>query len=135
MAQRIEAPIVSVPAGTLSTAPQRTGLSWQDGRVVRIEVKVPPGPSGLVGFALGHSGQVIIPRSAGQWIIADDDTLDWDTDDYPTGNKWFMDAYNTDIYPHSLFLRIHIEEHGTALTSSVPALDIRQPDMPTVVTE
>lgn len=115
MAERIEAPTVTVVAGTLSTAPASTTFSWQDGKAVRVEITVPPGPSGLVGFAIGHSGTVLIPRTAGQWIVADGVDLDWDLSGYPTGSKWFVRAYNTDIYDHTLYFRWHIDELGLAV--------------------
>lgn len=110
MAERIETPVVTVPAGTLSTAPQTTALTLRDAVLLRIEVVIPPGPSGLMGFAFLHSGQQIIPFNTAQWIIADDDKLQWDVDNYPTGNKWAVKAYNTDVYSHSIYLRLHFQE-------------------------
>lgn len=112
MAERIEAPAVTVPAGTAIATPQTTNLTWLDGRIVRVEVRVPPGPSGFVGFALGHSNQVIIPRQSGQWVVEEDRTLDWDIENYPTGAKWFVRAYNTGLYDHTLYFRFHIDELG-----------------------
>lgn len=124
MAQRIEAPTVTVPAGTAIAAPQTTALALRDATLERIEVKVPPGPSGLVGFALLHSGQQVIPFRVGDWIIADDETLDWTVESYPTGNKWSVRAYNLDIYPHTLYLRLHFREFGPAVVTPVEPLDI-----------
>jgi hypothetical protein len=115
VAERIETPVVTVPAGTLITAPQTTALSLRDAVLQRIEVVIPPGPSGLMGFAFLHSGQQIIPFNTAQWIIADDDKLSWDVDNYPTGNKWSVRAYNTDVYAHSLYLRLHFQELRQAL--------------------
>jgi len=110
VAQRIETPVVTVPAGTLATAPQTTALTLRDAVLQRIEVVIPPGPSGLMGFAFLHSGQQIIPFTTSQWIIADDDKLEWEVDQFPTGNKWSVKAYNTDVYPHSIYLRLHFQE-------------------------
>jgi hypothetical protein len=135
MAQRVEAPAVTIAAGVAASAPATTDLTWQPGRVVRIEVRVPPGPSGLVGFAIGHSEQVVIPRTPDQWIITDDESLDWGVAEYPTGAKWFVRAYNTDIYPHTLYFRFHLDEISGSERILIPALDIFQPDMPTVVSE
>lgn len=128
MAQRIESPVVTVPAGTLRTAPLDTNLTWLPGILERLEIVVPPGPSGLVGFAIGHSRQPIIPFSSGQWIIADDEHFDWQISDYPTGAKWFVRAYNEDIYEHSLFFTVHLRELGRF---TVPTVEI-VPVVPTV---
>lgn len=110
MADRIETPAIVIPAGVTAAAPQTTALSLRDAVLERIEVRIPPGPSGLVGFAFVHSGQQVIPFTAGQWIIADDESLDWDVQNYPTGNKWSFRGYNTDVYQHTIYLRLHFRE-------------------------
>lgn len=126
MADRIETPVIVVPAGTLAAAPQTTALTLRDAVLERIEVRIPPGPSGLVGFAFLHSGQQVIPFQAGDWIITDDELLDWGTENYPTGNKWSVRAYNIDLYQHSLYLRLHFREIPLALPSAGVPLAIVQ---------
>lgn len=110
MANRIEAPAVIVAANTAIAAPSTTTLSWADGIVERIEVRIPPGPSGLVGFRILHSGQQVIPFRSTDWIITDDETLTWDVEAFPTGNKWAIRGYNLDLYPHTLYFRFLIKE-------------------------
>ena len=125
MADRIEVKQVTVPAGTTIGAPQTTALAWRDGVVRRLEVLIPPGPSGLSGFRILHSGQVIIPFAADTWIIADDEVLNWDLDNFPTGAKWSLRAYNTDIYEHTYYMRWHIDEIRSALTPyPAPILEV-----------
>lgn len=122
MASRIETPVIVVPAGTLVAAPQTTALTLRDAVLERIEVRIPPGPSGLMGFAFTHSGQQVIPFLTGQWIITDDERLDWGVENYPTGNKWAIRAYNTDIYAHSIYLRLHFRELVAAIPSAGPPI-------------
>jgi hypothetical protein len=110
MADRIETPTVTIAAGTAIAAAVTTTFTWNDGIVERFEVLVPPGPSGLVGFRIHHSGQQVIPFRSTDWIIADGESLSWDVQNYPTGNKWACRAYNLGIYPHSLYFRVHIRE-------------------------
>lgn len=127
MADRIETPAVTIPAGTLEAAPQTTALSLRDAVLERIEVRIPPGPSGLVGFALLHSGQQVIPFREGDWIITDDESLDWAVERYPTGDKWSVRGYNTDIYPHTLYLRLHFREVTPVVsTAGQPILIVSQ---------
>ena len=57
----------------MSTAPILTRLDFAMGVVQRIEIVVPPGPSGLMGFRLRHSGRTVIPYNNYNWIIADND--------------------------------------------------------------
>jgi hypothetical protein len=124
VAERIEAPPVTVPAGTAIATPQTTALTWLDGRIVRIEIRVPRGAAGLVGFQIGHSNQVIIPHDPTQWIIGEGETLDWDVDNYPTGAKWFVRAYNTGRYAHTLYFRFHLVELVSARAGTLPPLSI-----------
>lgn len=124
MASRIEAPAVTVAAGTAIATPATTALTWRDGTVERVEVLVPPGPSGLVGFRILHSGQQVIPFQGTDWIITDNEKLSWDIDGYPTGGKWAIRAYNTDIYPHTLYFRFLIREFGLAVPAPVTLVPI-----------
>lgn len=110
MADRIEAPTITVPAGTTQAAPQVTPIPLRDSIVERIQVIVPPGPSGLVGFAFLHSGQQVIPFTGGQWIVVDDQTLDWPVSNFPTGDKWSVQAYNLDVHSHTLYCFFHLRE-------------------------
>lgn len=134
MADRIETPAITIPAGTAAAAPQTTALSLRDAVLERIEVRIPPGPSGLVGFAFVHSGQQVIPFRVGDWIIADDESLDWAVEHYPTGNKWAFRGYNTDVYSHTIYLRLHFREIATAPAGAgAPILVV--PVSPTEVVE
>lgn len=117
MADRIEPFTVTVPAETPETAFSQFPLSFRDGRVDRLEIHVPPGPSGLVGFRLAHSGQSVIPYTGTRWFIVDNAHLDWDLDNYPTGDLWEFWAYNLDIYPHSIEVWFHVTEIPARLDS------------------
>lgn len=110
MAQRIEAFDVTVPAGTLSSAPLDTPLAFNDGIVERIEIVVPRGHAGFTGFAIRYAQQQVIPYRSGQFVITDNETISWPTEDYPTGNQWVFRAYNEDVFPHSFHLRLLIME-------------------------
>jgi hypothetical protein len=110
MADRIEPFTVTVPAGTTQASFAEFSLPFRNGRVDRIEVHVPPGPSGLVGFRLAHSGQSVIPYTGDRWFIVDNAHLDWDTDNYPTGGAWEAWIYNEDIYEHSIEVWFHVTE-------------------------
>lgn len=110
MAQRIETFDVTIPAGTLVAAPQVTALAFNIGVVQGIEIQVPPGPSGLVGFRIRHSGDTVIPYDRSKWIIADNDVIRWPLEGFPTGRAWSIEAYNTDVYAHTLYIRFLVSE-------------------------
>lgn len=110
MAQRIEHFAVTVPAGTAVAAPQTTTLSFNRGIVQQIEILIPPGPSGLVGFRILHSSDVVIPYDRTQWIIADNEVIKWPLENFPTGQAWALRAYNTDVFDHTLYVRLQVNE-------------------------
>jgi hypothetical protein len=110
VADRIELGEVTVPAGTLSSAPQTSALTFQDGDVEQVEILVPPGPAGLVGFQLWYSGQRIIPFKNNLFFRADSETIKWPLSNYPTTGRWQFVAYNLDIYDHIIQLRFLINE-------------------------
>lgn len=112
MATRIEPFEVTTPKGTAQSSYQTTRLSFQDGRVERVEILVPPGPSGLVGFKLAHSGQSVIPISADTWNVADGVKFDWPLNNFPEGDMWELWTYNTDVYNHTIYIWFHVMDYG-----------------------
>lgn len=105
MATRIETSALLVPAGTPQSAPVQQNMTFTDGRVDAVEVIVPDGPSGLVGFQIGHSGQVIIPYDGVSFNVTDDEKIHWPLESFPEAQKWFIRAYNTGSYNHTLRFR------------------------------
>lgn len=134
MAERIEAPAVTIAAGTQIATPATTAFDWRDGIVTRFDIRIPPGPSGLVGFRILHSGQQVIPFQGTDWVIADDEVLSWDVESFPIGNKWSVRAYNLDIYLHTLYFRVLIRELPTPAVGPVAPIPV-VPVMAQVATE
>lgn len=124
MAQRVEIATVTVPAGTPSTAPLTTSLPWRQGYPERVEIRIPPGPSGLVGVRFLHSGTQIIPRSTDEWLITDNEPVIWPLEGYPYNANWQIQAYNTDIYEHQFQVRMLLVEIGPAPAASFVPLPI-----------
>ena len=58
-------------------------------RVVReIDVIVPPGPRGEVGFAIGASGVAILPIQEGAYIITDNERIVWPLENQINSGGW-----------------------------------------------
>lgn len=110
MAERVELFETAIAAATAIAAPTTFVLSMNPGVTRKVEIIVPPGPSGLVGFRLRHSGQTVIPYAGSNWVITDDEKLEWALEGYPTGDRWTLQAYNTDIYQHTLYIRWFLDE-------------------------
>lgn len=128
MAQRIEIKTVTVPALTTKTSPQSTPLGWREGYPVWVELRIPPGPSGLVGIALAHSGRKIIPKDESEWLISDSEVVSWALEDYPYNPNWRLLAYNDDIYDHAVQVRMGLREIGTPAPQSQSTVEIVVPN-------
>lgn len=124
MADRIELFQVTCPLGTAITTPFTQALSMPECDVERIEVTIPKGPSGLMGFRFRHSAQVVIPYSGSNWIVTDGEVLNWAVANYPTGDKWSLQMYNTDIFDHTVYIRMLVNEIGGPARTALPMIEI-----------
>lgn len=129
MAERIEIKSITTPVGTAISAPLKTALNFRQGAPVQVEISVPPGPSGLMGIALAHSGTKIIPHDESEWLITDDEKVIWPLTEYPTNSNWEVWTYNTDIYAHKIQVRMLFNELGSNVLNPnvAPALEQAMP--------
>jgi hypothetical protein len=112
MAAEIRSFAVTIPAGTPVSAPQVTALAMP-ARIVRsVRVRVPPGPAGLVGWALGSAGQRVLPWGPNQWIVADNEAIEWPLTGQISSGAWQLQAYNTGVYAHTLYLVFQLDPVG-----------------------
>lgn len=112
MAQRIEARNVLIPAGTPISSPLVFTLPFREGYPTFIEFMFPPGPSGLVGVQLRHSGRRVIPKDLGTYLVADNDTLRYELDGFPYNPNYTIQAYNEGAYDHTIQVRLGFNEIG-----------------------
>ena len=109
MAREIRAYQVTIPAGTPVAAPYTRDLTMPS-RIVRvIGVRVPRGPSGLMGFQLGSKGQQIIPWEPGSWLVMDDDKETFDVEGQIDTGAWQLLGYNTGRYDHTVYLTFQLD--------------------------
>ena len=102
-----------VPTGTTAAAPQVVTFQMPVRRVDRVQITVPPGPRGEVGFQFIAAGRQMIPHNPGQWLVTDDEALDWPLEGQPSADAWAFQGYNTGDFPHTI--------HVTFLCSLLPA--------------
>ena len=67
---------VTTPAGTAKAAPLITSLAFPARIVERIQIVVPTGPNGQLGFQLTSGGQQVLPTNPGAFIVASGETVD-----------------------------------------------------------
>jgi len=101
---------VTIPAGTAITAPFRQSLTIPVRKIDTLEIVVPPGPSGLMGFAITMGGINVMPIQSGQYIVTDDQKITWPIDNLPTSGAWQLSGYNTDVWPHSVYIWFLVDQ-------------------------
>lgn len=134
MADRLEWFQVTVPAGTPKSAPVVIPCVFNDGDVIEIDVKVPPGPQGNVGFFIGAGGSQYVPRTPGSFIMPDNDYFTWPLANAINSGSWSVTAFNTDVFDHTFQVAFQVNEQGTAHMSSVSLLPSASSAIPATVT-
>lgn len=113
MAQEFREFAVTVPPGTPQATPLTQSIAFPS-RVVRsISWRVPPGPSGKMGWALTSAGAPVIPIQRGVYVVTDDRADTWLLDGYLDSGNWAVTAYNTGVYAHTVYLTFALDLPGT----------------------
>lgn len=105
MADEIRQNTVTVPAGTTAAAPLTVPMNMPPRRVEALQVVVPPGPSGFVGWAVLVGGVRVIPYLSDLWVITSGENITWPLENYPEAGSWSVQAYNTGAQDHALYFR------------------------------
>lgn len=105
MASEVHEFPVIVPAATALAAPLTFPLSMPPRIVEEIQVQVPPGPRGEVGWAVAQAGVPILPQEPGAWIVTDSELVRWPLEQQNTSGAWQLIAYNTGQFNHTIYVR------------------------------
>lgn len=118
MAEEVHQFSCTIPAGTAKSSPHRVPMTMPHYEVVSIDLEVPPGPSGLMGFYLELGSNQWIPWEMGEWIVWNDRTESWDIDNSPNSETWALVGYNTGAYDHTVQVRFHLNSAVQAGTTA-----------------
>ena len=109
MAREVYSFPVTIPAGTLESAPLTFNLTTPPRAVVEIDVRIPPGPRGLVGFAISAAGAQVLPTNLGEWFIGDNEPLSWPLKSPIDSGAWQLTGWNTGQYDHTLYVVFQVD--------------------------
>lgn len=104
MARQIYGFSVTTPAGTSQATPQSVDLVLPPLNVDFVRIRIPPGPSGHLGFYLGMGGGQVIPYQLGEWVTPDGEVITETLDDFVDSGDWQFVSYNTGTYDHTVQL-------------------------------
>ena len=119
MALRVFQFAVTIPAGTPKASPVTVALPIDNWEMESLDLEVPAGPSGVMGFYIANNGAQWIPASPGSWLIWDDVQQSWPFSDQPNASGWQVVGYNTGTYPHVVTVRMHVNPPTPAQQSGV----------------
>lgn len=101
---------VTCPPNTPQNAPQITVLPMPDREVLKIRVRIPPGPNGVMGWALGAVATSVIPTPEHPYIVASDEVFEWDATDFADLGDWQAIMYNTSIInSHTIYITMTVQ--------------------------
>lgn len=122
MAGRVYEADLTVPAATPAAAPVSMLWAFDQGTLVSVRIVVPSGHSGLTGIRVLWAGTPIIPFAGAGFIISDDDKMEWEINQEINAGSITVQGYNTDIYPHTFYLRGLLLGLGASQPASLVAV-------------
>ena len=122
MAERVLEHTASIPAGTPVDDPTTISVPFDNWDVERIDLEVPPGPAGCMGFQLANNGQPWVPRTVGEWLVWDDHTETIYPTGYPNASGWQVIGYNVGLYAHAVIVRFHVNAPTVAASAPQPVV-------------
>lgn len=105
MAQEIRSFTFTIPPLTPATAPVSLDVSFPPREVNTLEIVVPDGANGVMGFQIQNSGLVVIPYGSDLWIVANNEKMSWPLEGYINSGSWQLAGYNTGQQDHSVYVR------------------------------
>lgn len=130
MADEIQSFEVTIPAGVSPDNPTVFNLSMPPRYVDEVQVQVPPGPRGEVGFQIGAAGKQVYPSTPGQFVVTDNELVRWPIEHAISSGAWQLLAYNTGGLVHTLWVRFLVRVPGLSGPSG-PQGGQLQPLLPT----
>lgn len=97
--------VVTFQPGSTPAAPASNPITLGDIWLYSVNVKVPPGPGGCMGFQITHSGQSFLPwGNASTFLLLDSEEVDFSVGTEIAGTMKVV-GYNQGFWPHTIYLR------------------------------
>lgn len=118
MATEVHQTTAVIRAGTPYPSLVTVPLEIANYEIESIDLEVPPGPQGVMGFYLALDEQQWLPYDMGEFIVWNDRTENWALDDQIVNGTWNCVGYNNGMYDHAVTIRFHVNPLDT--DSAVP---------------
>lgn len=106
---QVQSFVCTFPPGSTPTNLKTFDLTMAVFQVDWIEVDVPPGNGGALGFYIATSNQQYLPFNVGTFFTFDGISKHWDLLDQPTSGDWQLYGYNQGFWPHTVYIHFGLE--------------------------
>jgi hypothetical protein len=96
---------VTIPPNTPLATPVSQSWVLEEAHLKYIEIVIPDGPSGFAGFRILWAQQQIFPWSNLSYLTPNNEKIHMDMDVDITITGLVIEAYNTDVWPHTFYFR------------------------------
>jgi len=113
---------------TPAASEQQTEVEVEGDYISYVNIRFPPGPSGLLGVAIFYGIHQIFPHDEGTWFAGDDETIAWQ-------EYWLLPESpctitihtqnNDDTYEHSVQVRIATLTHAQSPAGQIGSAIVR----------
>ena len=134
MVDEIHQQTAVIPAGTLKTALATISIDVPPWPIDQIDLEVPPGPNGAMGFYLAVGGVSWIPWETDEFFVWDDRAREYPLQRQPDTNDWSVVGYNLGQFDHSVIVRFHLNTAGQISISSPTLTIVQNAPTPPLVT-
>lgn len=116
---------VTIPAGTAKSAAVVTPWPLENNILDTITVVIPSGHCGFTGVRVLQASQQIVPWGNSSYIVANDEKIPIDINIEIGASAITVQAYNTDVYAHTFYLRAAVRDiplpapSGASVTSGI----------------
>ena len=112
MAREVRKFSATIPAGTAKNAPVTIPLEFPPREIAELELIIPPGPRGQMGFQIAQSGAQVFPSEPGAYFVTDNETIRSPIEGANTSGSWQLIGYNTGSFPHTVEVRFLVSLPG-----------------------
>jgi hypothetical protein len=121
VASRVLPFAVTIPPGTLKSAPYVQDLVFDNWQIESMDLEVPAGSTGCMGFQVWNNGVPWLPYGAGEWLVWDNVVQNWPLTDQPNASGWAIAGYNSGNFPHTVTVRFHVNPPTPVAVVTGPA--------------
>lgn len=111
---------VNVAANTTLANPLTLAVPLEDNTLVDVELIIPTGHQALTGVRVLMSQQQVLPWGNNSWIKGDNYFRVFDMNENVGVRTVSVQAYNTDVYNHTFYLKFHIRTY-VVVSSGTPS--------------